>query len=240
MRGMMTRSGLLAALEGVEGWLGDDEAWSLHRLAATLPGTAPATVVEIGSWKGRSTIALATGIGARPGKGVVIAVDPHQGGHAHRMLGEEDTFDQFVANLRGAGVADLVQPIRAASTAARGRVPDRSVDLLFVDGSHEIEHVLADIDAWESALRPGATVAFHDSISYPGVAGALRARALARGSAFRRPRRTQETMTFAYRPDTPWRGRDSLRALTTRAGTSCLRSARRLKSRLQGSRVTPR
>ena len=240
MRGMMTRRELLAALDGVEGWLGDEEAWGLHRSAATLPGTAPATVVEVGSWKGRSTIALATGIGARPGKGVVIAVDPHQGSAAHKAYEEGDTFAEFESNLRRAGVADLVTSVRATSTAARERVADRSVDLLFVDGSHELEDVLADIDAWEPALRPGATVAFHDSISFPGVAGALRARALVRGSAFRHPRRIQETMTFEYRPGVRWRPSDSLRALTMRANVAGKRALRRLKSRLQRSRVSDR
>ena len=231
----MTRGKLLAALEGVDGWLADDEAWSLHRSAATLAGTAPATVVEIGSWKGRSTIALATGIDTRPGKGVVIAVDPHEGSAAHKAYDEEDTFAQFETNLQRAGVADLVEPVRATSTAARGRVPERSVDLLFVDGSHELEDVLTDIDAWTPALRPGATVAFHDSISFPGVAGALRARALVRGSAFRHPWRSKETMIFEYRPDSRWRRRDSLRALAMRAEVAGKRSLRRLKARVRGS-----
>lgn len=240
MRVMMTLEGLTAALEGVEGWLGDAEAWGLHRSAAALPGMAPATVVEVGSWKGRSTIALAMGIGARPGKGVVIAVDPHQGSAAHNAYGEGDTFAQFEYNVQRAGVADLVEAVRDTSASARERVPDRSVDLLFVDGSHELEDVLTDIDVWTPALRPGATVAFHDSISFPGVAGALRARALVRGSAFRRPRRIQETMFFEYRPGLRWGRRDSLRALTMRAEVAGKRSVRRLKSRVQRARVSHR
>lgn len=228
---MMTRASLTAALTDVEGWLGDREAWSLHRAVATLPGAGPVTVVEIGSWKGRSTIALATAVIARPAAGVVVAVDPHRGGVAHRLLGEEDTFDQFLANLERAGVTDVVHPIRATSEAARGRIPDDSVHMLFVDGSHRFEDVLDDIDAWESALRPMARVAFHDSISSAGVAAALRVRALSRGSRFRRPRLVGETMIFDYRPAETWRLPDSLRALAMKARLVCLRAGRRVRSR---------
>jgi predicted O-methyltransferase YrrM len=230
---MMTRSGLAAALAGIEGWLGEEEAWRLHRAAAEIPDQAPATVVEIGSWKGRSTIALATGVGARPGGGVVLAVDPHRGGRAHELTGEPDTFAAFEENLRGSGVADLVEPLRETSLAARGRVPDDSVDLLFLDGSHERDDVIADIDAWAPALRAGATVAFHDAISYPGVAAALRARVLMPGSPYRRPRLVQETLFVRHEPGSPPRAVDSLRAVSIRARLATLRMARRLTSRLR-------
>jgi predicted O-methyltransferase YrrM len=240
---MMTRASLTDALADVEGWLGDDEAWTLHRAVAARPATEPVTVVEIGSWKGRSTIALATAVADRPAGGVVLAVDPHEGGVAHRLTGEVDTFDQLLANLERAGVAGVVDPVRTTSRAARGVVADHSVEVLFVDGSHRFEDVLGDIDAWESALVPGALAAFHDSISYPGVRRALRARALIRGSSYRRPRLVEETMTFDYRPGQAWRSTDSLRMSAMRARVLCLRSARRVRywvRRLGGWTEVPR
>jgi predicted O-methyltransferase YrrM len=236
---MMTRDSLTAALTGVEGWLEDDEAWSLHRAVATFPGSGPLTVVEIGSWKGRSTIALATGVIAREAAGVVVAVDPHRGGVAHRLTGEEDTFDQFQANLQRAGLSDVVDPIRATSEAARLRFPDDSVHVLFIDGSHRFEDVLDDIDGWAPALRAGARVAFHDSISYPGVAAVVRRRGLSRGSGLRRPRLFGETLFFEHRPAEAWRPADSARALGMRARLGCLRAGRWVRSlarRLRGGR----
>jgi predicted O-methyltransferase YrrM len=230
---IMTRAQLIAALQGAEGWLGDDEAWTLHRAVASCPDPGPVKVVEIGSWKGRSTIALASAIVTRSASGIVLAVDPHRGGVAHRMLGEEDTFDRFLANLERAGVSRVVQPIRANSEAARGQVPDHSVHVLFVDGSHRYEDVLNDIDTWESALCPAARVAFHDAISSPGVAAALRERALALGSNFRRPRLVEETMLVDYRPAEPWRLADSGRALSMRMRLACVQAARLTKARLR-------
>ena len=54
------RRELAEALEPVDGWLGSREAWALYRAARDAPGDAP-VAVEIGSWMGRSTIALALG-----------------------------------------------------------------------------------------------------------------------------------------------------------------------------------
>jgi predicted O-methyltransferase YrrM len=220
------RASLAAALGGVEGWLAADEALALHRAARDFPGDGPVRVVEIGSWKGRSTIALATGVAARPAGGVVHAVDPHRGGVAHRLTGESDSYEAFLANVDRAGVRDVVDPIRATSAVARRQVADGSVHVLFVDGSHRHDDVLHDVDAWTPALRPCAAVAFHDAVAYAGVAAALRRRVLTRGSSFRSPRRVQETLWVEYRPGAPWRTADSVRALAMRARLTALRAAR--------------
>ena len=62
-------------LGGVEGWLTDAQAQRLFARAAGL--RAPARIVEIGSFRGRSTIVLASAAS----EGVdVVAIDPHGGG----------------------------------------------------------------------------------------------------------------------------------------------------------------
>ena len=53
----------------IEGWMDIDELEWLHDTAVNMN-----TVVEIGAWKGRSTIALLQGC-----KGIVFAVDPWRG-----------------------------------------------------------------------------------------------------------------------------------------------------------------
>jgi predicted O-methyltransferase YrrM len=235
----MSRSALMAALSGVKGWLAPDEAWSLHRAAAALPAQGPIRVVEIGSWKGRSTIALALGVRTRPAGGVVHAIDPHRGGAVHRFMHAEDTFDDFVTNIKRAGLADVVDPIRATSEVARARIPDRSVHLLFVDGSHEYRDVMRDVSLWRDSLAPGAKVAFHDCTA-AGVAATLRERALVSGSPFRRPTRVGELMCFDYRPGDRWTRLDSLRARTMhvrlagrRAGLAARRRLRQLARRAE-------
>jgi predicted O-methyltransferase YrrM len=221
------RASLLAALDGVEGWLGTREAWALRQAVATVPGSGAVRVVEIGSWKGRSTIALASGAAARPGGGVVYAIDPHRGGVPHRITGEPDSYEAFLHNLERAGVRDVVEPLRATSREARPSVADDSVDVLFIDGSHRYDDVLDDLDAWRPALRVGAHVAMHDAVRHPGVAAALRERVLTRRSAFRSPRLVQETLLVEYQPDAPWRTTDFGRAIAMQARLAALRVVRR-------------
>ena len=64
----------------IGGWLTRREGEFLYKSAKNLSPKAP--VVEIGSWKGRSTICLATG--AKEVKGYyVYAVDHHKGSSEH-------------------------------------------------------------------------------------------------------------------------------------------------------------
>ena len=59
----------------VSGHLVENEAQFLGLLAACVPATG--TIVEIGSFRGRSTVMLAK-IGAHYGLGPIVAIDPSQ------------------------------------------------------------------------------------------------------------------------------------------------------------------
>ena len=214
---------LAAALDGVEGWLGLREAAALYAAAAAAGPSACA--VEVGSYKGRSTIALALGVRDGPG-GAVHAIDPHRPGVAQGLAKDEDSWDAFLANLERAGVRDSVKPLRTTSAAACDEFGAASVDVLFLDGSHDHEDVLHDITAWQPKLVPGARVAIHDAFGFPGVSRAVRERVLARGAPFRAPRVVEETLLVHYRPGAAWRGADTRRALAMRAWLDARRAAR--------------
>lgn len=89
----------------VPGMLSQNEGEYLYHLAQLNP--AKGVIVEIGSWKGKSTICLALGSMAVSGE-KVYAVDPH------KPLAEEgyteDTEAQFRENIRNAGVESHVVP----------------------------------------------------------------------------------------------------------------------------------
>src|SRR5205085_10405713 len=100
----------------VEGWLTEAQARRLLEVAVR-PRPAGA-VVEIGSFRGRSTIVLARGAGE------VVAIDPHAGGDrgpqeigADRARGDAD-LAAFERNLRAAGVRRRVRHVRRDSAAA--------------------------------------------------------------------------------------------------------------------------
>jgi predicted O-methyltransferase YrrM len=145
----MNASDLRRALADVPGWLGDEEALALFELARGCTGRG--AIVELGSWRGRSTICLA--LGSKEGSGVpVVAVDRHM----------DKTFVDFQENIRRAGVADLVRPIRATSDEAFGDF-DEPIELIFIDASHKYEDVRRDFDQWVPLVVEGGTVAMHDT-----------------------------------------------------------------------------
>jgi predicted O-methyltransferase YrrM len=133
----------------VPGWLTDEEGEALYDLARGCTGRG--AIVEIGSWKGKSTICL--GLGARAGEADrIFAIDPHA----------DYRFEDFKANVERAGIADLVTPIPSLSHAAAGGF-DEPIELLFVDGSHEYDLVLEDFEEWVPKVVEGGWVAFHDT-----------------------------------------------------------------------------
>ena len=133
----------------IPGWLTDEEGEALYELARRCRGNG--VIVEIGSWKGKSTVCL--GLGSRAGEAVpVYAIDPHAD---HR-------FGDFKTNVERAGISELVRPIASLSQAAADGF-DEPIELLFVDGSHEYDLVLEDFEKWVPKVVDGGWVAFHDT-----------------------------------------------------------------------------
>jgi predicted O-methyltransferase YrrM len=159
----------LALISDVEGWLSDDQARRLWTGAAAVG--APGRIVEIGSFRGRSTIILAS---AAPEGVEVLAIDPHGGGDrgpqeiaAVAERGEED-HTAFEGNLNRAGVRERVHHVRLPSQAALGEVAGE-VDLLYVDGAHRYRPASEDIARWGDRVKPSGTMLVHDSFNAIGV-----------------------------------------------------------------------
>lgn len=160
-------------LEGVEGWLTPDQAQRLDDSARSV--NAGGRIVEIGSFRGRSTIVLAS---AAEASVEVIAIDPHGGGdrgprevQASLPRGEQD-LEAFQANLARAGLAPRVHHIRRTSRDALGAVSG-TIDLLYIDGAHRFLPASSDIRRWGRRVAPGGTLLIHDAFSSVGVTLAI-------------------------------------------------------------------
>ena len=152
------------------GYLSEREAKFLMAAAALSP--AQGKNLEIGSFKGRSTVGIAY-VTRELGFGKVVAVDPHTSPASTdpdlKRSGQTTSYDDFVSNLKTAGVFDRVEIQRAYShdLARQWKDPLR---LLWIDGDHTYEGAKADLDMFKPFLADGAIVAMHDVLgTFPGA-----------------------------------------------------------------------
>jgi len=172
---------LTGALDGVEGWFSPDQVDRVAtRAAAAPPG---GRIVEIGSFRGRSMIAIAR---SAPEGVELVAIDPHAGND--RGPQEIEGFEEeaaednviFRRNLEKAGVADRVRHVRKFSHDAHHDVQGE-IDVLHIDGAHRFGPARDDIVAWGARVVDGGSMLIHDSFSSVGVTGAIFASLLPSG-----------------------------------------------------------
>lgn len=130
----------------VEGWLTEAEGRLLARHARGK------TVLEIGSWCGKSTVWMARECEQ------IHCIDIFTGMGTARP---RDTFDDFRSNIRKYQVEDKVTVHRCLSTQALHNCP-RIFDFAFIDGSHDALHVAQDVQVVLRLLKPQGRIAFHD------------------------------------------------------------------------------
>ena len=203
---------LLAHIDGstnpVEGWLSADQAGRLYAAAAsTRPGDQ---IVEIGSFRGRSTIVLAC---AAPDGVKIVAIDPHAGNDRgpQEISGFEaqaaDDHSVFNTNLAAAGVADRVRHVRQFSDRAHQSVSG-PIALLYIDGAHRYAPAAADIRQWGDRVADEGTMLIHDSFSSVGVTLAI-GRQLLLGRRFRYIGRSRSLSEYRCDLGDGWRARVS-------------------------------
>lgn len=152
---------LVRRVLAVEGMLTSHEAAELIRLSAMVDGDS--CVLEVGSYRGRSTTALALGSQIGDKNVPVYAIDPHEpfSGVLGGTFGPADR-RAFFRNLVKADVVEQVRLVNLSSEiVSKGWT--RPIGLLWLDGDHSLEGVRRDFDAWAPHLTSDAVVAFHDA-----------------------------------------------------------------------------
>lgn len=117
-------------------------------------------IVEIGSWKGRSTLALACNT-----PGTVYAVDTWKGTEQQGDELEQHEpgwlLEEFMRNT--AEVNNIVI-CEGPSVVMAKRYAGITIDMIFIDGYHTYEGVRDDIVSWTPMLRPGGILCGHDYV----------------------------------------------------------------------------
>jgi predicted O-methyltransferase YrrM len=147
----------------VPGYLLENEARFLGVLAAIVP--ASGTIVEIGSYRGRSTVMLGK-VAARYGLGPVVAIDPH---NSPILLPAEEahqpsSYTDFLASIREARLEQQVEPRLAYSREVSASWM-RPIRLLWIDGDHSYAGAKTDFDEFFPHVAPNGVVALHDALN---------------------------------------------------------------------------
>jgi MMP 1-O-methyltransferase len=145
----------------IGGWLTDNEAYGLYNLATKLPSSS--IVVEIGSWKGKSTFCIAKGLK----KGKIFAIDPFnaEGESGSKEIYEQNKGDiplieQFSTEMKRLGVSGQIEALQGYSHQFGNTFT--KIDFLFIDGDHSIEGCDYDFTHFSPFVKKGGYIAFHD------------------------------------------------------------------------------
>ncbi len=147
-------------MRAAPGLLTEREGRFLALAAAAAPGRG--AILEIGSFKGKSTVGLAS-IAARYRLGAIVAVDPFTApASTDPSLGARgSSYDEFRDTLARAGMTEHVEVHRALSRdLASGW--NRPIRMLWIDGDHTYAGAKQDFDLFAPYLVDGGVVLLHD------------------------------------------------------------------------------
>ena len=170
---------LVEVARAAKGFMPDDEGLALNAAGRDAASVGP--LLEVGSYCGKSAVYL--GAAARSGRNLLFSVDHHRGSEENQAgwehhdpelvdaaTGRMDTLPFFRRTIERAGLEDVVVAVVGDSSAiaAHWRTP---LGLVFVDGGHALDVVLADYEAWSPHVAAGGVLVFHDVFEDPRVGG---------------------------------------------------------------------
>lgn len=155
----------------------DLQGWNSHHkfLSDSIARQCPAVVVEVGVWKGGSTIQMAQTMRSCGLDAVVIAVDTWLGSWEHweqdqwfpELLfefGYPSLYYTFLTNVVENGVSDYIVPLPLDSANAAFLLNRKGIrpDIVHIDGGHDYESALSDLRRWWPLLQPGGILIVDD------------------------------------------------------------------------------
>lgn len=133
------------------------------------------SMIEIGSYKGQSTVYMAVEI-VNSNKNInFYAIDTWEGSaenidksSPHFNININELYFTYLKNI--ASVSKYIRSIKSNSIEASKSFDNESVDIVFIDACHEYSCVHEDILAWLPKVKKGGILAGHDyNHGWPGV-----------------------------------------------------------------------
>jgi len=155
------------AVESVEGFMIPGQEEYLFQKVKSLSNDA--TIVEIGSYKGRSTVAMAYACIGTNRK--IYCIDTWDGNDVD--FPDRNFFDIWQQNLERNRLYEYIYPLRGYSQEILRRWDEltntQGIDFIFIDGSHQYLDVLKDFELSFPLVQAEGWIAFHDVVAtWPG------------------------------------------------------------------------
>ncbi|MEM7688711.1 MAG: class I SAM-dependent methyltransferase [Pseudomonadota bacterium] len=165
----------------------DIQGWSSsvhHFLDGSIEQIKPSVIVEIGVWKGRSTIHMGKKIKELGLDSVIVCVDTWLGSAEHwsnvkyandlRVIyGYPNLYMTFLKNIIDEELQDVVIPVPLDSINASNlfKIKGLKADLIHIDAGHDFRSVTNDLEEWWPSLRTGGVIVGDDysEDKWPGV-----------------------------------------------------------------------
>jgi hypothetical protein len=124
--------------------------------------------VEVGCYRGKSTVCMAVNIANSAKQIPFYAVDTWEGSEEHQEgqsfadldVVNKNLYEVFLKNIKR--VENYITPIREFSIEAAKRFTNNSLAFVYLDASHDYENVKNDIDAWYPKIKKNGMLAGHD------------------------------------------------------------------------------
>ena len=168
----------------IYGYISDKEVESLQERVNSLPEKS--VIVEIGSFMGKSTVAMAE---VAESRGIsIFAIDPFIGSNLREQIivkskvGEreykfiedkrtvDEYYDPYIDYQKNIGPFQHVISTLKLRSEEAVKIWKKPIDMIFIDGDHSYKAVKHDIESWMPFVKKGGVMAFHD---YGNVCGGV-------------------------------------------------------------------
>jgi predicted O-methyltransferase YrrM len=147
----------------------DMQGWGSghHYLTEAIEPVNDRLIVEIGVWKGASSIRMAQAMKDQGVRGTIICVDTWLGSVEHWTQdwfadlacdhGYPTLQRKFMNNVVAANVQDIIVPLPLDSVNASQVLKHFAIsaDVIHIDAGHDYASVMSDLKAWWPVLAPG-------------------------------------------------------------------------------------
>ncbi len=150
----------------------------------------PKLIIEVGVWYGGSTIHMSDLCVTRNMGTTIVSIDTFLGaeemwddpsdstrfGALMMDHGRPSFYNQFLANVMHTGHQDHVIPWAQTSLIAARKLAKLNVqaDMIYIDGSHHHDDVLADLKAYYPLVKPGGVIFGDDFFTFMEVGIAVK------------------------------------------------------------------